>query len=479
MTTDYDRISADDLSCQTEDRLDHTEGEQTTETVKGRAKRTKGAARKSPAKTSPAKKSVAKSGARKTAARKSSAQKTPVKKSVKKATAKTSSAKTASPRPKTATKADVRAQAKQRAEDQLVLRQRIEAIFEDGTAQTAKDRAAQKRAAKAEAKGLVWTLSALALAACGGGGGGSPAPVTGGSAGATGPQTATGGGNVRFESGARLTTTILSQTERDGGTVRVGDAAADAAGLNDDTIMDVDFRETGTFTVETARFPSDMMVAVEVGGIVDPTTGIQIRGGGTDASGRYEGPADWYSLPGSVLITPITNILARKYALEMSRGRPVDRDDYLQSVLDDMFDGSEITVTLDDILNPLNYILPNAAEFRAVTEAEGAGSILSESTRLSDGATLSDDHTLADVKLADVIARKSLELFIQDTDWYTDNNVDGMSEAEREVAIEAELARLVRLARAIEDGKPIAIPLANLSVDEAQTLNGEVFYLFA
>ena len=92
MTTDYDRISADDLSCQTEDRLDHTEGEQTTETVKGRAKRTKGAAKKSPAK-----KSVAKSGARKTAARKSSAQKTPVKKSVKKATAKTSSAKTPSP----------------------------------------------------------------------------------------------------------------------------------------------------------------------------------------------------------------------------------------------------------------------------------------------------------------------------------------------------------------------------------------------
>ena len=257
MTTDYDRISADDLSCQTEDRLDHTEGEQTTETVKGRAKRTKGAAKKSPAKTSPAKKSIAKSGVRKTAAHKSSAQKTPVKKSVKKATAKTSSAKTASPRPKTATKADVRAQAKQRAEDQLVLRQRIEAIFEDGTSQTAKDRAAQKRAAKAEAKGLVWTLSALALAAC-------------------------GGGNVRFESGARLTTTILSQTERDGGTVRVGDAAADAAGLNDDTIMDVDFRETGTFTVETARIPSDMMVAVEVGGIVDPTTGIQNGGAGAD-----------------------------------------------------------------------------------------------------------------------------------------------------------------------------------------------------
>ena len=107
--------------------------------------------------------------------------------------------------------------------------------------------------------------------------------MTGGSAGATGPQTATGGGNVRFESGVRLTTTILSQTERDGGTVRVGDAAADAAGLNDDTIMDVDFRETGTFAVETARIPSDMMVEVEVGGIVDPTTGIQNGGAGDDA----------------------------------------------------------------------------------------------------------------------------------------------------------------------------------------------------
>ena len=113
----------------------------------------------------------------------------------------------------------MRAQANQRAEDQLVLRQKIEAIFEDGTAQTAKDRAAQKRAAKAEAKGLVWTLSALALAACGGGGCGSPAPVTGGS------------------------------------TVRVGDAAADAAGLNDDTIMDVDFRETGPLRLKPRGSP--------------------------------------------------------------------------------------------------------------------------------------------------------------------------------------------------------------------------------
>ena len=65
--------------------------------------------------------------------------------------------------------------------------------------------------------------------------------------------------------------------------MRVGDAAADAAGLNDDTIMDVDFRETGTFTVETARIPSDIMVAVEVGGIVDPTAGIQNGGAGDDA----------------------------------------------------------------------------------------------------------------------------------------------------------------------------------------------------
>ena len=257
MTTDYDRISADDLSCQTEDRLDHTEGEQTTETVKGRGKRAKGAA-----KTSSAKKSAKK-------------------------TAKTGSAKTRSA--KTATKAQARAQASQQAEAQLVLRQRIEAVFDDGVAQTAKERAAQKRTAKTEAKGLVWTLSALALAACGGGGGGSPAPVTGGTAGATGPQTATGGGNARFESGARLTTTILSQTERDGDTVNLRDAAEDAAGRDDDTIMDVNFRETGTFTVETARIPSDMMVAVEVGGIVDPTTGIQNGGAGDDVLNGVDG----------------------------------------------------------------------------------------------------------------------------------------------------------------------------------------------
>ena len=105
MTTDYDRISADDLSCQTEDRLDHTEGEQTTYSVKGRAKRAKGAAKSSSAKTS--------------SARTSSAQK-----SVRKTT-KTRSLKTA-------TKAQARAQAKQRAEDQLILRQQIETVFGDG-----------------------------------------------------------------------------------------------------------------------------------------------------------------------------------------------------------------------------------------------------------------------------------------------------------------------------------------------------------
>ena len=163
MTTDYDRISADDLSCQTEDRLDHTEGEQTTETVKGRAKRTKGRPKSlRPRHLRPRNLLQSQGHARLLPVNR--LRKNPCKEICEKATAKTSSAKTASPRPKTATKADVRA-GKQRAEDQLVLRQRIEAIFEDGTAQTAKDRAAQKRAAKAEAKGLVWTLSALALAA--------------------------------------------------------------------------------------------------------------------------------------------------------------------------------------------------------------------------------------------------------------------------------------------------------------------------
>ncbi|EHI49213.1 putative hemolysin-type calcium-binding region [SAR116 cluster alpha proteobacterium HIMB100] len=142
MTTDYDRITADDLSCQTEDRLDHTEGDQTTDAVKGRAKRAKGVAKSSSARTSSAQKSVRKT---------------------------TKTTKTRSV--KTATKAQARAQAKQRAEDQLIFRQQIEMVFGDGSAHTAKQRAAQKRAANHEATGLAWTLSALALAACGGGGG--------------------------------------------------------------------------------------------------------------------------------------------------------------------------------------------------------------------------------------------------------------------------------------------------------------------
>ena len=83
----------------------------------------------------------------------------------------------------------------------------------------------------------------------------------------------------------------------------------------------------------------------------------------------------------------------------MGRGRSFDKDVYLQSVLDDLFkdltaeegsalftsadsiaNAADITVTLADVLNPLNYILPTAAEHASWAQAEGAGSRLDELT---------------------------------------------------------------------------------------------------
>ena len=121
MTTDYDRISADDLTHQTEERLDQTEGGQTTGPVKTARKKATSSAKPASGKRTSKKRS------RKTAAGQDAA--------------------------------EARAQAKWLADQQDILHQRIQTIFERGPAP---DNGKRKRAAKAEATGLVWTLSALA-----------------------------------------------------------------------------------------------------------------------------------------------------------------------------------------------------------------------------------------------------------------------------------------------------------------------------
>lgn len=170
------------------------------------------------------------------------------------------------------------------AEAQLILRQQIDAIFDDGAAQTAKGRAAQKRAAKAEAKGLVWTLSALALAACGGGGGGgSPAPVTGGQAVVT-PPPASGGRAPLIVSPQTVANEILTEEEDKAlGTKLAAMTNGQPKSLEDVNGADVDdFTATGAFEVENSKIDPDMLISVRIGGIIDPTTGVQTRGAGAD-----------------------------------------------------------------------------------------------------------------------------------------------------------------------------------------------------
>ena len=463
MTTDYDRISADDLTHQTEEQHDQTEGGQTTAPVKTRRGPAKKAAGTKPAGT----------GSRKTAKTASPRKAKPARAKAKPAHA----------------KAAARAEAARLAEDQLILTRRITALFDEGAAQ----KSSAKRLKKTEATGLVWTLSALALAACGGGGGGSPAPVTGGRNLSTGPDPVIGGDNPEVVTSEYIANQELTDSEKAGlrselkaMTEMTVTSLADVEGADTGA-----FTATGAFEVQNHKVAPDKMISVQVGGIIDPTTGIQLRGGGTDANGNYEGPSNWYSLPGSLLITPITNYLARRYALERHRdslgednpnsGLNKGKDAFFQAVLDELFEGTGVTVTLADILDPMNYILPNSAEYDLLVQNKNLDNDLTAITKFGDGTELGTidagsgnarDRTLADVNLADAIARKALELFIHDTDRFQEIEED----QDRADLVEDELARLIALARDIEEGKPVAIPVPELSVAE-DSANGYAFAL--
>ena len=441
MTTDYDRISADDLTHQTEEQLDQTEGGQTTGPVKTARKKATSSAKPASGKRTSKKRS------RKTAAGQGAA--------------------------------EARAQAKRLADQQDILHQRIQTIFERGPAP---DNGKRKRAAKAEATGLVWTLSALALAACGGGGGGgsSPAPVTGGEGRSSGPQPVVGGGNLKRETSETVANEVLSAADQKGLKTQLSEMTEMTVSLDMvEGAKTEDFTATGAYQVRTDLIDPNKMISVEVGGIIDPTTGVQVRGGGTDADGTYEGPSNWYSLPGSLLVTPITNYLARKYALEMHRDSlktdnensrlAGGKDAFFQIILDELFAGSGITVTLDDILDPLNYILPNKAEFDILHQARAGldpaadrKTALAEKTQLADGSELSGGRTLADLDVADIVARKSLELFIHDLEGFADL----ATRPTRDKDLKDKLDELIQMARDIEDGKPLAIPLPGRTVAE-------------
>ena len=373
------------------------------------------------------------------------------------------------------------AQAEDHLRAVLLLDGQIKALLQDQGGAGDKE-AAKRRDAKvgSEATGLLWTLSALALAACGGGGGSGPAPVTGGSvqpreteepapdAGGTPPGTPVGG-DINTAGRPYLAGVLLggdgTQPNKD-----VRDAAE--AALSDKTdasmpfsaILTDDLSTSGTFTVETAKIPSDKMISVAVGGIVDPLTGVQMKGGGVDAADKYQGPV-WYSLQGSLLITPITDFIARKAALEAARDSisDINESSYYQDVIDDLFAdvlrNGDAGLTIDDILDPKNYILPSSQDVDTLNQAQTSGSVLT-------------DH-LESVRIAKLVSEKALYIYGLQTDLYAPHNNAGLDDQKK--AADTALQNLIDKARAIEAGKPVAVPKTDLSVDEAQSDGGSTY----
>ena len=140
----------------------------------------------------------------------------------------------------------------------------------------------------------------------------------------------------------------------------------------------------------------------------------------------------------------------------------MDRQDFYQQVIDKLFDNSA-DITLADVLDAKNYILPTRQEVTDLENAKLGGSLLSEAQVAVD--------------IAQQVSEKALYIFGLQTDLYTAKVEDNSSEAAKKQAAEEVLDRLITIAREVEDGKPVAIPNPTIAVAEAQS-DGGVSYVF-
>ena len=293
------------------------------------------------------------------------------------------------------------------------------------------------------ATGLLWKLSALALAACGGGGGGSPAPQTGGNVQATTP--VKGAKEPQTSDADFLANILLSDAEKPSD--KIAKAASQALETGAETPIaygEVDrdnLTNGGFFSIENHKIQTDKMISVQVGGVVDPLTGVQISGGGVDKDDVYQGPV-WYSLPGSLLITPITDYIAREFALEQARIKEaggdltaaIDKQQIYQQVIDKLFNNSaddkETDITLDDVLDG------GAGADIFVLDKSDSGTDIITDFSVSDGdkiridtANGSNDDTIAELNRAGYYIRgNGTDTTITNADnshiYLTLNNID-------------------------------------------------------
>ena len=247
-----------------------------------------------------------------------------------------------------------------------------------------------------EVNALVWTLAGLALAACGGGGGGGgggPVVSTTSTSGRPGP-TPVGPSGQKFPSPPVKKLDGVSITHEASGRV----ARANASEVKKEQILEA-----------------------QVGGQVESDSGLQTRGGSTDGKGAYEGPL-WWSLPGSDLITPLTNKLSRDYVAQIKRldaGEAFDAAAWWKKAIADLFaaeiaaaaaqNHTGIEITREDLLNQQNYVLLDAKSYQAYLDARARGGDLAQQAYASDWG-----KTYADLGKAFIIARKAISAYLEE-----------------------------------------------------------------
>lgn len=217
--------------------------------------------------------------------------------------------------------------------------------------------------------GLLWTLSALALAACGGGGGGG-GPVV------TGPANTPSGANIPDSNQGNLLS--LSGAP-------IGRISSDGA-FSTDTNSD----ENGEFSLASPviadALAQDGFLAARVGGLVDTAHGRQIKDGGVDAKGNYVGPV-WLTMPGETTISPLTNRIAEAYREEISRlaeGETLDIKQFYDVQLRSIFGEDARYITQADLFNADNYKILNLDEFTLIEDVRAKASSF-EGTDTMDG----------------------------------------------------------------------------------------------
>ena len=263
-------------------------------------------------------------------------------------------------------------------------------------------------------KGILWTLTGLALAACGGGG-----TVTGGT---TLPGEPTG----LPEEG--LAVLSFDQARELGGAGPSGASASSTSSFVRD-FGDIPLSSRGSFEINEIQLQPNQIIVARVGGAMNAATGQQVTGGGADEQDNYVGPV-WFGLPGETLISPITDRIARAYIAEEDRlGDAFDEDVFYAEQIAAMF-GENSGITKENLIDDSLYML-------------------------------SPESVAIDRSLPNIISRKAVEIHLENINTITASDDDDTRKAEvQEVWLQGQGQAVMRM----------VIPLAISKILPAQLM---------